>query len=61
VPVRISQVFGAKEALIPVVTIVGLQMGHLFSGAVVTESVFAAPGLGTLLVSGICSRDFPVV
>jgi ABC-type dipeptide/oligopeptide/nickel transport system permease component len=53
VPVRISQVFGAKEALIPVVTIVGLQMGHLFSGAVVTESVFAAPGLSTFLVSGI--------
>ena len=50
---RISQVFGAKEALIPVVTIVGLQMGHLFSGAVVTERVFAAPGLSTFLVSGI--------
>jgi peptide/nickel transport system permease protein len=50
-----------KNALIPVVTIVGLQMGRLFGGAVVTESIFAVPGLGTLLVSGIFSRDFPIV
>jgi peptide/nickel transport system permease protein len=54
-------VHALKNALIPVVTIVGLQMGRLFGGAVVTESIFAVPGLGTLLVSGIFSRDFPIV
>ena len=54
-------VHALKNALIPVVTIVGLQIGRLFGGAVVTESIFAVPGLGTLLVSGIFSRDFPIV
>ena len=54
-------VHALKNALIPVVTIVGLQMGRLFGGAVVTESIFAVPGLGTLLVTGIFSRDFPIV
>jgi len=52
---------GLKNALIPAVTIVGLQFGYLLAGAVVTETVFAWPGLGRLLVDSIKFRDFPVV
>ncbi len=50
-----------KNALIPVVTVIGLQFGHLLSGAIVVETVFARPGLGKLLVDGINGKDFPVV
>ena len=50
-----------KNALIPVVTVVGLQVGHILGGAVVTETVFAVPGLGRLLVDSIFFRDYPVV
>jgi ABC-type dipeptide/oligopeptide/nickel transport system permease component len=49
------------NALIPTVTVVGLQFGTLLAGAVVTEVVFSWPGMGTLLVSGILNRDFPIV
>ncbi len=50
-----------KNALIPVVTIVGIQFGRLLGGAVVTESVFAFPGIGRLTVTAILNRDYPVV
>ncbi len=50
-----------KNALIPVVTVIGLQFGYLLAGAVLTETVFSRPGLGRLLVTSITSRDFPVV
>lgn len=50
-----------RNALIPVMTIVGLQFGGLLAGAVIVESVFARPGLGRLAVSAILARDFPVV
>lgn len=50
-----------RNALIPVVTIVALQVGTLLSGAVVTETVFAWPGVGRLAVQAIYTRDFPVV
>jgi peptide/nickel transport system permease protein len=50
-----------KPSLIPVVTLIGLQVGTLFSGAVVTETVFSWPGIGRLAVEAISSRDFPVV
>lgn len=50
-----------KNALIPVVTVVGLRFGYLLGGAVVTETVFSRPGLGRLLIDGIKFRDFPVV
>jgi glutathione transport system permease protein len=50
-----------RNALIPVVTVVGLQMGYLLGGAVVTETVFAWPGIGRLIVQSIAGRDFPVV
>lgn len=50
-----------RNALIPVITVVGLQMGTLLSGAVLTESVFAWPGVGRLIVEGILARDYPLV
>jgi ABC-type dipeptide/oligopeptide/nickel transport system permease component len=50
-----------RNALIPVVTVAGLQMGYLLGGAVVTETVFAWPGIGRLIVQSISARDFPVV
>ena len=50
-----------RNALIPVITIVGLQMGALLSGAIITENVFAWPGLGTLLITAIQTRDYPLV
>jgi ABC-type dipeptide/oligopeptide/nickel transport system permease component len=50
-----------KNALIPVVTIIGLQFGHMLAGAVVTETVFSRPGLGRLVVNAILWKDFPLV
>lgn len=50
-----------RNALIPVLTIVGLQFGGRLAGAVIVESVFARPGLGRLAVSAILARDFPLV
>src|SRR5215218_3864401 len=50
-----------RNALLPVSTIIGLQTGLLLSGAVLTETVFAWPGMGTWLVSAIDNRDFPVL
>src|SRR5437588_4719723 len=50
-----------KNALIPVVTIVGLQVGAILEGALVTESVFSWPGVGKLAVDSIFTKDFPVV
>jgi peptide/nickel transport system permease protein len=50
-----------KNALIPVVTVVGLQFGGLLGGAVLTETVFAINGLGRLIIDSISARDFPVV
>ncbi len=50
-----------KNALIPAVTIVGLQAGALLSGAIITETVFAWPGIGRLLIEAISTRDFPLV
>jgi ABC-type dipeptide/oligopeptide/nickel transport system permease component len=50
-----------RNALIPVVTVLGLQLGGLLSGAVITESVFARPGIGKLIMDSILSKDFPVV
>jgi len=50
-----------RNALIPVVTVLGLQFAALLSGAIVTEKVFARPGLGTLLLEGIAVRDYAIV
>ncbi|MDR7448236.1 MAG: ABC transporter permease [Armatimonadota bacterium] len=50
-----------RNALIPVITVVGLQFGALLGGAVLTETTFAWPGIGRLLVSAITARDYPVI
>ncbi len=50
-----------KNAMLPVVTILGVQLATMFSGAVVTETIFAIPGIGRLLVDAILGRDYPVV
>ena len=50
-----------KNAALPVVTLAGLQLGHIFSGAVLVETVFSLPGLGPLLYESIVRRDYPVI
>jgi len=50
-----------RNALLPVTTIIGLQMGLLLSGAVLTETVFAIPGMGSWLKEAIFNRDYPVL
>ncbi len=47
--------------LIPVITVLGLQVGQLLGGAVIVESVFAWPGVGRLLIEAIGNRDYPLV
>lgn len=59
--IRILFGHAIKNMLIPVITVMGLQLGQLLSGAVVVEVVFAWPGLGRLLVDAITNRDFPIV
>lgn len=49
------------NALIPIITIVGLQFGYLLGGALLTETVFSIPGVGRLMVEGIKTRDYPLV
>lgn len=58
---RVRLKHALKNALLPVVTVVGLQFGGLLGGAVLTETVFAWPGVGRLLVDAITSRDLPLV
>lgn len=50
-----------RNALIPVLTLVGLQLGNMLGGAIVTETIFSTPGLGSLIVAAVSTRDFPVV
>jgi len=50
-----------KNALIPVITVIGLQFGFLLGGAVLTETVFAIPGIGTFMLEGVRTRDMPIV
>jgi peptide/nickel transport system permease protein len=50
-----------RNALIPIVTILGLQMGYLLGGVVITEQIFGLPGLGWTLLNGVYQRDYPVV
>lgn len=58
---RIILVHVLKNAMVPVITVVGLQVGIALGGAIITETVFAWPGLGQLLVTSISTRDYPVV
>ena len=50
-----------RNALMPVITVVGIQFGAMLGGAVVTETVFAWPGVGRLVINAITQRDFPLV
>ncbi|MEQ9623858.1 ABC transporter permease [Coleofasciculus chthonoplastes] len=52
---------GLKNALLPVVTIIGLQFGTLLGGAILTETIFSWPGIGSWIYEGILARDYPVV
>ncbi|MEQ9549899.1 MAG: ABC transporter permease [Coleofasciculus sp. G3-WIS-01] len=52
---------GLKNALLPVVTIIGLQFGTLLGGAILTETIFSWPGIGSWIYEGILARDYPIV
>lgn len=58
---RVVRVHAFKNAMVPVVTVVGLQIGGLLGGTIITETIFVLPGIGRLLVDAIFQRDFPVV
>jgi len=60
-PTRVVRRHVARNALIPVVTLLGLSLPALFSGAVLVEAVFAWPGVGRKLVEAVRARDYPVV
>jgi peptide/nickel transport system permease protein len=47
--------------MLPIVTIIGLQVGALFAGAVLTETIFGLAGVGRMLFEGITARDFPII
>jgi peptide/nickel transport system permease protein len=49
------------NALIPIITVAGLELGTLLSGSIIVETVFAWPGVGSLLITGVTSRDYPLV
>lgn len=59
--VRAVLAHALRNSLIPIVTVVGLQLGSLLTGAVITETIFAWPGVGRLLVQSINARDYPAV
>lgn len=60
-PFRVIAIHGLRNALIPVVTVIGLQIGVLFTGAILTETIFSWPGVGKWLIDGIGRRDYPVL
>jgi dipeptide transport system permease protein len=60
-PARVVFVHGLRNALIPVLTVFGLQVGTLLAGAVLTETIFSWPGVGKWLIEAIGARDYPVV
>jgi dipeptide transport system permease protein len=60
-PLRVLIVHGLRNALIPVITVVGLSTGALLGGAVLTETIFSWPGIGKWLIDSIGRRDYPVV
>lgn len=58
---RVVGLHGLRNALIPVVTVIGLQVGVLFTGAILTETIFSWPGVGKWLIEAISRRDYPVL
>ena len=60
-PSRVIGLHALRNALIPVVTVIGLQTAYLFTGAILTETIFSWPGIGKWLIDGISRRDYPVL
>ncbi|WP_310387412.1 ABC transporter permease, partial [Roseateles sp.] len=60
-PSRVVFVHALRNALIPVLTVIGMQAGSLLAGAVLTETIFSWPGIGKWLIDSIGRRDYPVV
>jgi dipeptide transport system permease protein len=60
-PLRVVGVHALRNAMIPVITIIGLQVGTLLAGAILTETIFSWPGIGKWMVDSIFRRDYPVV
>ncbi len=60
-PWRVVSVHALRNALIPVVTVIGLQVGVLFAGAILTETIFSWPGIGKWMIESIHRRDYPVL
>ncbi|HTR81419.1 MAG TPA: ABC transporter permease, partial [Bacteroidota bacterium] len=58
---RILLSYALPNALLPVITIVGLELGGLLSGALVTETIFAWPGIGRIAVMAVLARDYPLI
>jgi dipeptide transport system permease protein len=60
-PARVNGLHALRNALIPVVTVIGLSVGTLLAGAILTETIFSWPGIGKWMVDSIFRRDYPVV
>ncbi|WKX26774.1 dipeptide ABC transporter permease DppB [Tatumella ptyseos] len=60
-PLRVILIHALRNALLPVITIIGLQVGSLLAGAILTETIFSWPGLGRWLIEALQRRDYPVV
>jgi ABC-type dipeptide/oligopeptide/nickel transport system permease component len=58
---RVTRRHGLRNALLPVVTIIGIDLGRMVGGAVLTETVFAWPGVGTLTFTALQTRDYPLI
>jgi peptide/nickel transport system permease protein len=60
-PIAVTVKHALRNTIIPIVTVIGLELGNLLSGAVITETIFSWPGIGRLAVQAIYDRDYPVV
>lgn len=58
---RVIVIHALRNAMLPVVTVIGLQVGTLLAGAILTETIFSWPGLGRWLIEALQRRDYPVV
>ncbi|WP_445593526.1 ABC transporter permease subunit, partial [Acinetobacter baumannii] len=58
---RVIVIHALRNAMLPVVTVIGLQVGTLLAGAILTETIFSWPGLGRWLIDALQRRDYPVV